>query len=157
MNNIIEDYNILLRKYFLEENKFNLYNDFYLLLNRIGKDLNNLKRIKDNCLNFFISKLKKMEIKIKSIINLLDTIAYNKWKEYENKETVVINVKENKLKVYKRFLNFKIESHNDPFTSDEKKYCLYMANSIKNNYNEFNDIPLNIINMIIKGIQKNVT
>lgn len=153
MNNIIENYNYLLKKYFLEEDKFNIYNELYLFLKEVKKEIIVLKKENNKYLLFFIKELEKIKIKINSIINLLNDICYKEWKKIENKEKLKISIKNKEIEIYKRYLNFKIIDHKDPFTEDEKLYCLYVMNK---KYKNFDEIPLNIVNIIIRGLIKNV-
>lgn len=152
MQNIIEEYNYLLKKYFVKENKFEIYNELYLFQKKIEKEI---RLINKKYLNFFIIKLNEIKSKINAILSLLNNIAYNEWKKLENKETEIIKIKNKKVIIYKRYLNFKIESYEDPFTEEEKIYCLYILNIKNKKYEKFEDIPLNLINIIIKGLNKN--
>lgn len=154
MDIIFEDYKVLIKKYFKIENKFEMYNELYSFLKKTEKELFILKLDKMNNKFFFVNKLKEIYLKIKSIINLLSELAYKKWIKEENKKTIILNIGHKKIEVYERYLDYKIISSEDPFTEDEKKYCLFISNKMSNNrYINFEDIPLNIINLIIKGLK----
>lgn len=154
MDIIFEDYKVLIKKYFKIENKFEMYNELYSFLKKTEKELFILKLDKMNNKFFFVNKLKEIYLKIKSIINLLSELAYKKWIKEENKKTIILNIGHKKIEVYERYLDYKIISSEDPFTEDEKKYCLFISNKMSNNrYINFKDIPLNIINLIIKGLK----
>lgn len=154
MDIIFEDYKVLIKKYFKIENKFEMYNELYSFLKKTEKELFILKLDKMNNKFYFVNKLKEIYLKIKSIINLLSKLAYKKWIKEENKKTIILNIGHKKIEVYERYLDYKIISSEDPFTEDEKKYCLFISNKMSNNrYINFKDIPLNIINLIIKGLK----
>ncbi len=155
MQSIIEEYNYLLKIYFIKENKFEVYNELYLFQKKIEKEIRLISKLNKKYVKFFIIKLNEIKSKIDSILNLLNNVAYNKWKNLDYKEKEIINVKNKKVIIYKRYLNFKIESYEDPFTEEEKIYCLYILNIKNKKYEKFEDIPLNLINIIIKGLNKN--
>ncbi len=126
MDIIFEEYKVLIKKYFKIENKFEMYNELYSFLKKTEKELFILKLDKMNNKFFFIKKIKEIYLKIKSIINLLSELAYKKWIKEENKKTIILNIGHKKIEVYERYLDYKIISSEDPFTEDEKKYCLFI-------------------------------
>jgi hypothetical protein len=106
-----------------------------------------------------ISKLISLHKKLRFICNEFEKEFYFNWIESKNYKIIKKSAAHytRKLDCYYRKFNFKIISHNDPFTEDEKEYCLEFNKDVfpELNYQCFEDIDTIKIQAALNNLLSN--
>ena len=138
-----------------EDNYYNvasIYHDVMLFLTEI-------KYLETDISKDQYYKLQQNNKKLKFIINEFEKNYYKQWIEDGNFKIIKKSAAnyDTKLNCYYRKFNFKILSHNDPFTDDEKEYCLEFNKDIfpELNYQKFEDIEIHKIQMALNNLLSN--
>lgn len=121
--------------------------------------LNQIKYIDSNISKEQQLRLYKNNKKLKFIITEFEKNYYNHWIQNSNYKIIQKSAAhyDRKIECYYRKFNFKILSHNDPFTNDEKMYCLEFNKDVfpELNYKKFEDIEINKIQMALNNLLSN--
>lgn len=164
--NYIEKYNILnafIDKVFkdsmLSLDKEDNYYNVASVYHEVMLFLTEIKYIKSGVSKEQQLKLHQNNRKLKFIISEFEKNYYNDWInkfDYKIIEKSAAHY-DRKLECYYRKFNFKILSHNDPFTNDEKMYCLEFNKDVfpELNYQKFEDIEINKIQMALNNLLSN--
>lgn len=152
INKVFKDSMLSLNK---EDNYYNVasvYQDVVLFLIEI-------KYIESGVSKEQQLKLHQNNKKLKFIITEFEKNYYNHWIQNSNYKIIKKSAADydRKLNCYYRKFNFKILSHNDPFTIDEKMYCLEFNKDVfpELNYKKFEDIEINKIQVALNNLLSN--
>lgn len=139
-----------------EDNYYNVASTNYQIfefLNEIRYETNTGVS-KDN-----VEKLRSLNRKLRFIISEFENNYYSQWIQNGDYKIILKNSANHtrKLECYYRKFNFKIISHNDPFTDDEKMYCLEFNQDVfpELNYKKFEEVEIRTIQHAINNLLSN--
>ena len=139
-----------------EDNYYNVASTYY----QVFDFLNEIRYIKNTGLTHNnIENLRSLNHKLRFILEEFEKNYYSQWIELGEYQTILKMAAhyDRKLECYYRKFNFKIISHNDPFTEDEKQYCLEFNQDVfpEFNYTKFEDIELKYIQNALNNLLSN--